>query len=115
MPRKFLPSMFNKKVEFGTIQNVANDNTGDYDSKFVSQFNLWCYPQKRTLTQQYQLLGIQLEDTTVLIVRHNPSITKQLKVKYADRYYNILNISSDDSLNYMAYDYLTVKLINKVG
>lgn len=107
--------MFNKRVGFGNIKNTLNKNVGDYDSEFVSQFSLWCYPQKRTLSQQYQLLGQELQDSIILIVRHSEDINKQLQVKYNDQLYDILDISSDDSLNYMAYDYLTVKLTNKVG
>lgn len=115
MPRKLLPSMFNKRIEFGTVKSVEDDNTGDYKETFVSQFSLWAYPNKRTLNQQYQLLGTNLTDTIVLIIRHNSNVNDSLKLKYNGQQYDILDVSSDDSLNYMSYDYLTVKLTSKVG
>jgi SPP1 family predicted phage head-tail adaptor len=115
MPRKFMPSLFNKKIQAGTVKSVLNRDTGDYDETFVSLFSLWAYPQKRSLTQQYNLVGTDLEDTVVLIVRHNDQLSKSLEVLYDGDYYNILDISIDNSLNYMSYDYLTIKLSSKVG
>ena len=115
MPKKILPSMFNKRCGFGTIKSVQSENSIGYKSEYVEQFSLWCYPKKRTLRQQYDLYGTELDDSLVLIVRHNSKINKQLKVKYNGEIYDILNISSDDSLNYMSYDYLTIKQIKKSG
>jgi SPP1 family predicted phage head-tail adaptor len=114
MARKFLPSLFNKKIQLGTIKSVENDNTGDYSEQFVSQLSLWAYPQKRAISQTYKLLNTDFEDSIVLVVRHNSKINDQLKVIYNGQQYDIINLSSDDSLNYMAYDYLTVKLSEKV-
>lgn len=115
MPKKFLPSKFNKRVSFGSVKSVPNDMTGDYDTKFVKDFCLWCMPQKRTLNQQYQLLHTELEDSIVLVVRHNSKINKKQKVKYDGQEYSILDVSSDEGFNYMAYDYVTVKLVTKGG
>lgn len=112
--RKFLPSLFNKKIQVGTIKSVENDNTGDYDETFVPKMTLSAYPQKRSINQTYKLLNTDFEDSIVLIVRHNSALNNQLKVIYNGDQYDIINISSDDSLNYMAYDYLTVKFSKKV-
>lgn len=113
MVKRILPSQFNKIAQFGTVKNTENDNTGDYDTEFVSDFSLHVLPSKRSITQQYQVIGTELEDTVVIVIRHNPKVTKSLKVIYAGRTYDILDISQDDSFNINAYDYLTMKILER--
>lgn len=111
MTKRILPSQFNKVVQFGTVDSVENDNTGDYSSEFVFQFSLHAYPSKRTISQQYQIVGTFLEDTTIIVIRHNEQVNKSLQVKYNGQIYDIVDISQDDSLNINSYDYLTIKLV----
>lgn len=115
MPRKILPSMFNRRATFGIIKSIQNSNSIGYKQHFVANFSLWVYPQKRTLNQQYQVYKTELQDSIVLVIRHNSKVNDQLKIKYDNKLYQILHISSDDSFNYMTYDYLTCKEIKKAG
>lgn len=115
MSRKILPSQFSKRVSFGIVKSVQNDNSMGYRQEFVEQFKLWAMPQKRTRNQQYQVFQTELQDSIVLVIRHNLKVNKQLKVQYDGKLFDILDISSDDSLNYSAYDYVTIKSVTKGG
>ena len=115
MPKKINQSMFNKKCEFGTVKTVQNEANMGKHIEFIANFSLWCYPKKRTIRQEYEIYNTELEDSIVLIIRHNDNVNKQLKVKFNGDLYEILTINADDSLNFMAYDYLTVKKVQKKG
>lgn len=115
MVRRILPSQFNRVAQFGTLSSTEKPNTGSYDPTFVPQIVLHVCPSKRSITQQYQVMGTTLEDTIVIIIRHNPKVNKSLQVSYGGQRYAILDISQDDSFNINTYDYLTLKLTEKAG
>ncbi|WP_057742887.1 phage head closure protein [Liquorilactobacillus capillatus] len=113
MPKKFLYSDFNQRIQFGTVKSVLNDNIGDYDIKFIADFKTWCKPSKRSRMQQYSLYGTSLNDSLDLIVRHDDRISTELKALYKGQVYDILVYNPNDGNNYMAYDYLTIKISKK--
>ena len=114
MPRtvSYSPYLFSKHAEFGITKSILNKNSGVNEPKFVKQFILHVYPQKRTLDMQYRALGTNYQNAITLVVRHTHRINDQLKVRYDGELYQIINISSDDSANYQTYDFLTLQRIN---
>lgn len=103
-------SSLNKKAYFYITKSVHNPHTGANSSQLVLAMTLWCMPYTRGIAQQSSLTPEQL-DQPVIIVRHNPNVTEQMKVKYNDKIYNIVNISPDDSNQIITYDYLTLKMV----
>ena len=114
MPRtvSYSPYLFSERADFGTTKSILNENSGVNEPKFVKQFILHVYPQKRTLDMQYRALGTNYQNAITLVVRHTHRINDQLEVKYAGELYKIINISSDDSANYQTYDFLTLQRID---
>ena len=47
-----------------------------------SLFSCWCAPQRRTMSQQFQLTGLGLEDTLTVAIRHNSNVSKAILAKY---------------------------------
>lgn len=109
------PAQFNQKASFGTVKSVLNENTGNYVPTFIAQFTLWCRHNTRSFSRQYQNNGKAEKDSPVIVVRHNSKITDALLVKYQDVQFKISDISIDDSNNFIAYDYLTLEKVKKVG
>lgn len=103
------PSDFNKRVAFGLTESVKNTNTGSIRKQFVEKLKLWYAPKTRTLNQQYQLQGTSLENTKVIIVRHNPELEAYTLAKIGDVQYDIASISPDETNKAVAYDYVTLK------
>lgn len=109
MPKKLLHSFFNQRIEFMTVKPVINDLTGDTVEKPVTLFSCWCAPQRRTMSQQFQLTGLGLEDTLTVAIRHNSNVSKAILAKYKNETYEVVSISPDDTNNYMAYDYVVIR------
>jgi SPP1 family predicted phage head-tail adaptor len=64
---------------------------------------------------QYRALGTSYQNAITLVVRHNVRINDQLHVKYKGEEYVIINISSDDSANYLTYDFLTLRNVKELN
>jgi len=112
---RYKPSDFNKAVQFGTVKTTINRTNANSMKTFVPQINLKYAPKTRTLTQQYTILGTKLEDTILIVIRHNKAIHGKLIAKLADgQYYDIVSVSPDDSNNIITYDIVTLTL-NKTG
>lgn len=108
---KYKPSDFNKKAQFGTIKSGFNPKNGNPITHFVPQIGLKYAPRTRTMTQQYTIAGTTLEDTILIVIRHNKAVNKKLIVMLPDKtYYDIASISPDDSNNVITYDIVTLKL-----
>ncbi|MCK8617811.1 phage head closure protein [Fructobacillus sp. M158] len=111
---KFRPSDFNKIVRLGTIKSVPNENNGNLKKTFVETITLHYAPKNRTMTQQYTLLGTKLEDTLMIVIRHNTNVQDKMLAQLPDKkYYDIVGISPDESNNVIRYDILTLKLNQK--
>lgn len=117
MPKtvKYSPYLFKEIADFGVTETVTNPYSGVNEPSFVKSFSLHVYPQKRTLDMQYRSLGTNYVNAITLVVRHNNRLNDQLRVKYKGEEYKILNISSDDSANYMTYDFLTLQNVKELG
>lgn len=109
MPKKLLHSSFNQRIEFMTVKPVINDLTGDTVEKPVTLFSCWCAPQRRTMSQQFQLTGLGLDDTLTVAIRHNDKVQGSTLAKYRNETYEVVSISPDDTNNYMAYDYVVIR------
>lgn len=82
-------------------------------STFVPAYSLHFKQQKRTLTQQYLLVGTRLDNSLVIIVRHDDRNVSQQQARIDGVVYDIADVSPDDSNNAIRYDYLTLVKITK--
>lgn len=115
MAKQYLPSDFNKKVEFGTVKSTTNPNTGANIFAFVPSFTLHYKPHTRTLNQQYLAIQASLSDTKVIVIRHNKNVTEALKVRLNKVVYDIVSISPDENFGFNKYDFVTIRKSTKVG
>lgn len=112
MAVSFAPADFSREVELGSIkshQNGAHVNI----SSFVPAYTLHFKEQKRTLTQQYTLIGTRLDHSITIIVRHDQRNLDQQQARISGVTYDIAEVSPDDSNNYVRYDYLTLIKVTK--
>ncbi|TVV24430.1 hypothetical protein FO433_00735 [Weissella cibaria] len=105
----FKPSDFNRKADFGTVESKQNPNNGSIKKTFVKQFSLWYAPKTRTLNQQYQIQGTTLDNTKVIVVRHNTAVEGTKVVQIDSVMYDIVQYSPDESNAIIAYDFVTLK------
>ncbi|AVO66254.1 phage head closure protein [Weissella cibaria] len=103
------PADFNRKVDFGTVESVQNPNNGSIKKSFVKQFSLWYAPKTRTLNQQYQIQGTALDNTKVIVVRHNIAVEGIKVVQIDGVMYDIVQYSPDESNTIITYDFVTLK------
>lgn len=100
---------FNHRADFGTVESKQNPNNGSIKKTFVKQFSLWYAPKTRTLNQQYQIQGTPLDNTKIIVVRHNTAV-EGIKVAQIDGVmYDIVQYSPDESNSILAYDFVTLK------
>ncbi|MYV00137.1 phage head closure protein [Lactobacillus plantarum] len=109
---KLTPASFNHKLEIGTTKTVQNPINGTSKQIFIVTASLWCVPYTRSIASSYQLTAEQL-DEVVVVIRHNSTVKKGIKCQYQGSLYSVVNDSMDDSNSYLAYDYLTLKLVTK--
>jgi SPP1 family predicted phage head-tail adaptor len=112
---RYQPYQFRKIADFGAIKSVSDPQTGVNVPTFVKQFRLHYAPIKRTLTQQYELVGTELQDTIIIAIRHNKDVQESMQVQIKDMAYTILNLSLDESNSYITYDFLTLKKVKRGG
>lgn len=108
----FLPSDFSRTIELGCPQSHKT-GAGINVTSFVPTYSLHFKQQKRTLTQQYTLVGTRLDNSITIIVRHDDRNTDQQQARISNTIYNIADVSPDDSNNYIKYDYLTLIKVTK--
>lgn len=105
----FKPSDFNKKVKFGSVEEVKNPHTGSIIKKFVPKATLWYAPKTRTLNQQYQLIGTEFDNTKIIVIRHNSAVENYTRAQINGVDYEISSYSPDESNHYDTYDFVTLK------
>lgn len=105
------PSRLNKRAAFGTVQSVELPS-GISKPQFVSLMTVWCAIWVRSLSQQYQLIGTNLEDTQTIVIRHNPGIDDSMKVQIDDNTYTIVSINPDESTSIITYDTVTIRKVS---
>lgn len=107
MATNFKPSDFSRIVEIGSPQSHRT-GAGLNISSFVSAYSLHFKQQKRTLTQQYTLVGTRLDNSITIITRHDVRNASQQQARIDGIVYDISDISPDDSNDAIRYDYLTL-------
>ncbi|WP_063515649.1 phage head closure protein [Schleiferilactobacillus harbinensis] len=112
MATNFIPSDFSRTVELGNPQSHRT-GAGLNISSFVLAYTLHYKQQKRTLTQQYSLIGTRLDNSITIIVRHDDRNVNQQQARIGGIVYNIADVSPDSSNNVIKYDYLTLLKITK--
>lgn len=112
---KLKPSDFNRRITFGKTKDKLDKSGNFYVPKLIPELSLWCAPRIRTLNQQYQIMKTELEDTIIVAIRHNPKINETYNAEYRDELYNIVSISTDDTNQTFAYDFITLKKVKKAG
>ncbi|GEK06651.1 phage head closure protein [Schleiferilactobacillus harbinensis] len=112
MAISFTPSDFSKTVELG-VPVSHRTGAGLNISVFSPAYILHFKQQKRTLSQQYTLIGTRLDNSVTVIVRHDDRNTAQQQARIDGIVYDIADISPDDSNNIIRYDYLTLIKITK--
>ncbi|MCJ1993799.1 phage head closure protein [Lactococcus piscium] len=100
---------FNHKLSLGNVESVKNPNTGATARKFKAEITLWFASKTRTLAQQYQLQGTDLENTRTVIIKHNKQADGLTVALIDGVQYNIVSYSPDETNNVIRYDYLTLK------
>lgn len=112
MATNFKPSDFSRIVEIGSPQSHRT-GAGLNISSFVSAYSLHFKQQKRTLTQQYTLVGTRLDNSITIITRHDTRNAAQKQARLDGVVYDIADVSPDDSNDAIRYDYLTLTKITK--
>lgn len=106
----------NHRISFGTVKSVENDMTGDYDTEFVPDVRVHCAMYQRTETQKVQIVGTDLADTIIVVIRSR-KLNKKLKAQLSndETVYAITDISQDASGLPIGYDLITLKDEKKVS
>lgn len=109
----FNPSDLNLKVDFTTVKTVISPVNGSPIKQPVTLFTKWGAFRRRTLTQNYNVVGTSLADSLVIGVRHDNRIVKTLGVTVKGVNYQILDVSPDEKNTYITYDLITLKKVVK--
>lgn len=106
-PYSYQPYQMRYTAEFGSFKTVDN-GMGISMLTFVSQFKLHYARVSQTISQKYEALGTDFEDTQILAVRHDKRLTDKLAVRINGRVYSIVDLSVRDD-TYLSYDLITIK------
>lgn len=108
----FKAADFSRKVDLGSPKSHKT-GAGLNISSFVPSYTLHYKQQKRTLTQQYTLVGTRLDNSITIITRHDARNAAQHQARLDGIVYDIADVSPDDSNDAIRYDYLTLVKITK--
>lgn len=103
VPYSYQPYQMRYTAEFGSFNTVDND-MGIPMPNFVSQFKL----HYARVSQKYEALGTDFENTQILVVRHDSRLTDKLAVRIDGKVYSIVDLSVRDD-TYLSYDLITIK------
>lgn len=109
---KFKVADFSRKVDLGSPQSHKT-GAGINITSFVPAYSLHYKQQKRTLTQQYTLVGTRLDNSITIITRHDDRNAAQQQARLGGIVYDIADVSPDDSNDAIRYDYLTLTKTTK--
>ncbi|KAB1962492.1 phage head closure protein [Limosilactobacillus fermentum] len=107
VPYSYQPYQMRYTAEFGSFNTVDND-MGIPMPTFVSQFKLHYARVSQTISQKYEALGTDFENTQILAVRHDKRMTDKLAVRIDGKVYSIVDLSAHDD-TYLSYDLITIK------
>lgn len=108
----FKPSDFSRNVDLGSPKSHKT-GAGINITSFVPAYSLHYKQQKRTLTQQYTLVGTRLDNSITIITRHDDRNAAQQQARLGGIVYDIADVSPDDSNDAIRYDYLTLTKTTK--
>lgn len=107
----YKPNQLNKQCQIGIMKTTVTSTGGKVSSLDESKSKtVWYGSKMRTLALQYQLIGTQISDTFEIVVRHNPWFATSMCAVIDSKYYDIVNISPDETPNLQAFDILTLKV-----
>ena len=111
----FSPYQFNHIADFGTSNTIEDEYTGDSTPAFKKLARLHFARRNQTIADRYQAAGTTYEDTTMIAIRHNRTLSavKPLYVSYNDMLYSVISYSVNDD-TYNSYDLLTLKHIDMI-
>lgn len=107
VPYSYQPYQMRYTAEFGSF-NTAENGMGIPMPTFVSQFKLHYAHVSQTISQKYEALGTDFENTQILSVRHDKRLTDKLAVRINGKVYSIVDLSVRDD-TYLSYDLITIK------
>lgn len=107
VPYSYQPYQMRYTADFGTFSSVEN-GMGIPMAIFVSQFKLHYARVSQTISQKYEALGTDFENTQILAVRHDKRLTDKLAVQIDGKVYSIVDLSVRDD-TYLSYDLITIK------
>lgn len=107
VPYNYQPYQMRYTADFGSFNTVDND-MGIPMPTFVSQFKLHYARVSQTISQKYDALGTDFENTQILAVRHDKRLTDKLAVQIDGKVYSIVDLSVRDD-TYLSYDLITIK------
>lgn len=112
-------SRLNHLIDFGVTETVDTDTLEGSEEKFVPKQTLHFAYYQRSQTQQYQLLGTELENTVVIAVRSQYHVddTQLARIKgdVKQTTYKVMTISRGEAHSPINYDLITLKDIAKIG
>lgn len=107
VPYSYQPYQMRYTADFGTF-GVTENGMGIPMPTFVSQFKLHYARVSQTISQKYEALGTDFENTHILAVRHDKRLTDKLAVQIDGKVYSIVDLSVRDD-TYLSYDLVTIK------
>lgn len=107
VPYSYQPYQMRYTADFGTFSSAEN-GMGIPMAIFVSQFKLHYARVSQTISQKYEALGTDFENTQILAVRHDKRLTDKLAVQIDGKVYSIVDLSVRDD-TYLSYDLVTIK------
>lgn len=110
------PSRLNRRISFG--ENIPQENGNGItlnhaDSNFRETFSLWCGVWKRTLAEQFQVIGTEHQNDLTVIIRHNPAVNDKLLAQMNGITYRVLDVLPDESPTPVSFDLVTMKRVTK--
>lgn len=108
-------SRMNKRCEFGVYgdSGKVNPNFGTTIQEFVPSFTVYCGEYTATMIQSETLLGLKVDNTRQIVIRHNPKVNSKQLVHLDGTEYKIININSDDGIN--TFDVITLTEHQGIG
>ncbi|EHJ57618.1 hypothetical protein HMPREF9318_00093 [Streptococcus urinalis FB127-CNA-2] len=115
MTKRYSPTDFRLKADFGSYESSTNPYTGISMPSFLKQFTLHYKPHTRTLNQEYLAISAGEIETRVIVIRHNVKVIEGQVVDLNGTLYDIIKISPNENFGFNKYDFLTLKRSKKVG
>lgn len=112
--KTYQPYQMAKTAQFGIYENIKS-RVGIIRQEFKPQMKLHFAFVNQTLSQKAENNGTEFQDSRIIAVNHNASLSKKLTCKIDDHVYKILDISPGHD-TYISYDLVTLSEIeNRKG